>query len=472
VPVDSTHPEYDKRAPQWRVMRDVIGGQDRIHESGTQYLPKLGGQTDKEYKAYRNRADFIGATSRTLDAMTGLMFRKPVQTDVPPALEPWLEDLDLAGTDMQGLMEGLAEELITTARVGILVDYPRREAEVLPAAQAERMNIRPYLTVYSAENIINWRIERVDNAQKPVMVALHETEELIKDGFERESVDQIRVLALEEEGYIQRIYRYDDQIKDWIQVDEIIPLINGQRMNFIPFLVYGPSGQGFKTCKPILKDLADLNLSHYRSNADLEHGAHFTGLPTPVVTGHALEDGQSLEIGSGTAWVFPDSGANAFYLEFSGKGLDALEKRVEKKEFQMAAMGARLLAPEKRMAEAAETEVIRRAGENSVLASIAVALSGMMTDALNLMARWAGAPEEASTQVNRDFIPTRMSAQELTAWTQAVQAGQISQQTYFEGLKAGEMVRDDLEFEEEQERIADQPPALSSFGGVNAFGNQ
>jgi hypothetical protein len=118
--------------------------------------------------------------------------------------------------------------------------------------------------------------------------------------------------------------------------------------------------------------------------ADLEHGAHFTGLPTPIITGHNLGEDETFSIGSTTAWVLPNEytdvkylefTTDVKYLEFTGQGLGALESRLVSKERQMATLGARLLVEEKAAVEAAETHNIKRQGENSALSSVAESIS-------------------------------------------------------------------------------------------------
>ncbi|WP_457831240.1 DUF4055 domain-containing protein, partial [Staphylococcus aureus] len=79
---------------------------------------------------------------------------------------------------------------------------------------------------------------------------------------------------------------------------------------------------------PPLVDLVDMNYAHYLVSADYEHGCHFAGLPTPVVTGYTPQNGpngeppEKLYIGSAAAWVFPQPDAKAYFLEFEGQGLD------------------------------------------------------------------------------------------------------------------------------------------------------
>ena len=144
------------------------------------------------------------------------------------------------------------------------------------------------------------------------------------DEFRSLFAEQIRVLDLDQEGlYRQRVFRQLEG--QWRQFGpDIEPRLDGRRMTRIPFIIFGPRGNRPAVAKPPLLDLVNVNLSHYRTTADFEHGAHFTGLPTAVITGHRLDEGEGLAIGAGEAWVLPAPDAKAFFLEFSGQGLGAL----------------------------------------------------------------------------------------------------------------------------------------------------
>ncbi len=210
--------------------------------------------------------------------------------------------------------------------------------------------------------------------------------------------------------------------------------------------------------KPPLLDLVDVNLSHYRTTADYEHGLHFTGLPTPVVTGYYSDDkSASLRIGSGTAWLLPDSQSKAFYLEFTGQGLAELREALRSKEAMMATLGARILAPEKRAAESAQTANIHRSSENSVLASISQSISIGLTHVMEYLRDWSGVTGDVKVELNRDFIPNSMTAQDLDVLVKSWQAGAISANVLFENLVSADIISQDTSFDDEQERIKINP---------------
>jgi hypothetical protein len=134
---------------------------------------------------------------------------------------------------------------------------------------------------------------------------------------------------------------------------------------------------------------------------------------------------------------------------------------MERKEQQMAALGARMLAPEKRQAEAAEAHEIKRGGENSVLASIAGSIESSLTKALQFMALWIGAdPKKATIGLNKDYAPAAMDANMLRELVGAYQGGTMSFDTFYWNLQRGEVAMESVSAEDELERIQATAPAL------------
>jgi len=454
--VDTKHSEYHEYYEIWERCEHAAEGQDEIHEYGVKYLPRLSGQNDAEYYAYKQRALYFNATARTIDGLTGMLFMRPETIEAPAAMDSIIADVTMSGLSLHQFAEIIAEEVITIGRIGVLIDYPPI-VNAVTLAQAQAQGARPYATMYDAESIINWKTGRINNVEQLTLVVLEEENEIPVDEFESKCEPQWRVLDLAEGAYRQRVFRKDKR-GEFILVEEIFPQINGRVINRIPFEFFGVRDNSPCVDKPPLLDLVDVNLSHYRTTADYEHGLHFTGLPTPVVTGYYSDDkSASLRIGSGTAWLLPEPQSKAFYLEFTGQGLGELREALRSKEAMMATLGARILAPEKRAAEAAQTANIHRSSENSVLASIAQSISVGLTNVMEWLRDWSNITGEVKVELNRDFIPNSMTAQDVDSLVKAWQSGSISHQTLFENLVAGDIIAQDTSFDDEMERIATRP---------------
>ena len=461
--VDDQHTQYVKFLPQWNILRDVISGQEAIHSKKEKYLPKLSGQDTDEYNAYLTRALFYGATSRTLDGLSGMIFRKPPIIELPVGADDIKNDITLNGLSLHGFLEQIVDDIIAVGRCGILVDHPDTAELNITLADAQTNNIRPFLKHYKTESIINWKTSQINNATVLSEVRLTEVvEELSDEEFESTTVQQIRVLDLNEFGvYRQRIFRKNSKRNKWEQFgDDIFPLINGKYMTSIPFFFVGVKNGLPDVEKPPLIDLANANISHYKTTADLEHGAHFTALPTAVISGYIAEEAESEEyrIGSATAWVFSNPDTKVEYLEFKGQGLQSLENRLKVKEEYMAFLGARMLSPDKKAVETAETASIHRMGENSILASISQSISQTIETALKVLLEWAKITGDVKVELNRDFMPTIMSPQQLIALMQLWQSGGIAFEDLIDNLKRGEILDDDRTVEDIQSEIETTNP--------------
>jgi hypothetical protein len=477
--VTNTQKQYDAFKWKWRRCRDVIAGKDAIIQNGKTgeryigtlfnpvyntdiYLPRLVGQSDAEYLAYQERAGFFNATGRTLDALTGLIFAKDPQYELPIAIAPYANDVTLSDINLREFSEQVVEQQIAVGRVGIMVDYPQGLPSDLTVAAAEALNARPFLRWYSAEAIINWRTTIMNGARTLTLVVLREDVEEFEDEFTANTGVQYRVLDLTEQGYRVRVMDEDGALKS-----EVYPLMRGAPMRFIPFTILGANSADSDVQKPPLLDLVDTNLAHYRNSADYEHGLHFTGLPTPYVAGVQLDAGQVLSIGSTSAWVFPDPSAKAEFLEFRGDGLETLRNAIKDKEGRMAVLGARMLIDEKRAAEAYGTVELRTSGERSVLASISRAASDAIKRSLNWMAAWVGAPQSVEFALNTDFGATRMQPQMLTALVSAYQSDVMPLSVLFDNMQRGELVRTDMTFEQYEAQLDDQGPSLPMPGATD-----
>lgn len=462
--VNKKHPAYETMCGKWNRCRDVYDGQDSIHARGAVYLPKLKDQTEEEYKAYVERATFYNATYRTISGLLGMIFRQPPKVDVPEVMEEMMEDITMSGVPLQAFALSVSEEALKQGRIGILVDYPIVDAAVTTQADAAKLNLRPTMQMYEALSIINWRTANINNKTVLSLVVLEEAMiEVDADGFGQKSKTVYRVLDLGAGGfYRQRLFEIKSDKDSQIGAD-IIPAMNGKMLDFIPFVFIGTDDITPQVDEPPLIDLINLNISHYKSTADLEHGAHFTGLPTPVVTGYVPEkEGEKLYIGSGAAWILKNPEAKASFLEFTGQGLDTLIKVIDRKETQMAILGARMLEPQKAAVETAESQGIHRKGEESLLSSIAQTISMGLERTLRWFAEWAGAdPEQLEFELNRDFFPAPMSSQMLTALVAAWQQGGISKETLFQNLQQAEVISKEKTFEEEEAAIGTEPPAIA-----------
>ena len=154
----------------------------------------------------------------------------------------------------------------------------------------------------------------------------------------------------------------------------------------------------------------------------------------------------------------PDSSSKFGYLEFTGQGLQALEKAVEEKRSIMASLGASLLQTEKTGVESAEAVRLRQNSESSVLVGAVLSVQEGIAKALSIMAEWEGVSGDIEVELNTDFSDTKISSEDLTALMSAWQSGGISHETFLHNMKKGEILPNEISIEDERDRIDLQNP--------------
>lgn len=457
--VNAKHPEYSKNLIKWQLMRDALAGE----VAKEKYVPKLSDQEAEEYSAYVGRAEFYNATARTQVALTGLLFAKPPKVELPEALKTIAENVSLDDDTLEALAKNIADECLSVGRCGVLVDLPSVEKSDYSKLEAERLNLRAYATLYKAENIINWKTTKINGSNVTSLVVLAETyAEPTNDEFVEKIKTRYRVLDLHDGYYRQRVFS-ETKAGNFEVVSEIYPSANGQKLEYLPFTFFNVNDLKTSVEKPPLLDLAKVNISHFRSEVDLEHGTHFTALPTPYVTGYQGESSEKLKIGSTAVWVINDPSAKVGFLEFSGAGLSTLENRIAVKEKRMSILGARLLLDEKKTAEATETLQMRKSGENAVLTSVASTISEGIASFLKDVAFFENiAGENLIYEINTDYNLTMIEPQLLAQIIAGIQSGDIPNEVLYDALLKGELMPKTIQsYEDYQAKLEQAAPQVT-----------
>ena len=452
--VQNTHPQYNNNLPKWTKCRNSIEGEVKG------YVPRLADQSNDEYKAYIERPSFFNATSRTLDALVGLIHSKEAEINIPSQIALMAENITLDDDTLEDFAKNLTIEALAVGRVGVLVDMPSVDRSQYTQAQAEALNLRPYARMYKAESIINWYSVNVNGVNKLSMVVLKEIYEAdTADEFTKEEKIRYRVLDLYDGFYRQRIFQ--EVNKAYVAVSEVLPMANGLRLDYIPFIFIGASSLKSSCDKPPLLDLVEVNISHFKNEVDLEAGCHTAALPFIVIKGYQAQPNEVLKVGSNTIFTLADPHADAKFVEFHGTGLGTLEVRTAVKEKRMAVLGARLLLDEKKTAEATETVAMRSSGERSVLMSVALTISSGITKMLQIMAEWENVSGDIVYNLNTDYNLNTMDAQLLAQLMAGVQGGTTPLSVLFYNMQQGELIEEGMDFEAFQAGIETAPPTLS-----------
>jgi hypothetical protein len=493
--VDTKHPDYVQRLPNWEMMRDTVMGENGVKDRLESYLPIPDGfyaQPDngrQMYSAYITRAQFPEIVRPTIAGMVGVIHRTEADIKLPKAMEGLTELATPDGLPLEDLHKRITGELLTTGRVGLLPDLPEEGGDL------------PLIATYRTEDIINWEPRSLD------FFVLDESQQ-VRDGYGWRLAKKWRVLDLVDGKY--RVQQVRDNVipnntvpSPTIQgVDpgrggalappkevtgppqgglvteaeralnsdaptEVFPTKRGGgNLDFVPFVMAGPRGVNGSLEDSPLIGVARAALAIYRLDADYRHQLYMSGQETLFILG--IQDNTQLptHVGAGVIIGLQSGGAvgsipDAKYVSPSCSGIEAHRIAMDKEREHAAASGAQLMAvDDSKAAESGEALKLRFASQTASLVDIALASAKALEKALKYAAMMIGAnPDEVIVTPNLQFIDTRMTPADAVSLVTVWQQGAIAKQTLYENLQRGEIASAERTFDDEEELINNEMPA-------------
>lgn len=443
MPVSATHPQYQVALNRWRFTRDACKGQEAIKLGTVRYLPEPAidaEDTERErYAKYLARAYFLGVTGRTRDALIGMIFRKEPTHIIPDALKPILENADGAGASIEQMAKEASGELMETGRFALLADYPAADPNI-DAETESRLGLRPIISAYPAESLINWRTDKINGRTVLTLAVLRETMLAPSDEFDTTTLKTIyRVLRLTDGVYTQQVY--DDQGAGMGEV--ITPLqANRQPFDHIPLHIIGSQNNRADVDDSPLFDLAVLNVRHYQITADHGENLHIHGQVTVAITTNMTSEEFRQANKNGVQWGANQGlflGENGTLQTATAPESSSLRVALQDLRDEMVNIGARIITGQGQN-ETAEAARLNAASESSVLDMMVGNLSEGIEAALEDCARFLGInPDLIEYKLNRDFFDQRLDPQMVMASLQLLDAGTISRSVHRNIIRTGRL---------------------------------
>ena len=393
------------------------------------YLPQEPREIDESYDNRLARSVCAPFYQRLERMLAGMLTRKPVRlNDVSDVVREQLFDVDLQGNDLNVWCYETTRKMVRYGHVGVLVDAP----------SAGELG-RPYWVTYTPRDILGWRTELIDGAQKLTMLRLMEKVILPDGDYGEKEVEQVRVLR---PGQFE-IHRLNKK-GDYEIVDS-----GTTTMDHIPFAVAYANRVNFMESRPPLEDIANLNLKAYQVQSDLDNQLHISAVPMLAFYGFP-QSAEEVSGGPGEAISFPAEG-RAEYIAPPSDAFDSQFRRLDQLAGQINELGLSAVLGQKLSAETAEAKRIDRSQGDSTMMVIAQNMQDLIDNCLAHHAHYLNIEEYGSSYVNRDFLGIRLDPQEIQSLLQLYNAGTITQKTLLDQLYEGEVLGDEFDVEEELE---------------------
>lgn len=436
----------------WPLITALIGGTASMREAGEQFLPKWPNEEQDSYNTRLGIATLYPAFSRTAEVLASKPFSKPValEEDVPTRLVEWMNDCDLQGHNLHVFSSQIFRDCIDYGVSGVLVDYPPANG-IKTQADEKATGVRPYLTRYAPGTVLGWRTERISGAERLIQVRLLETVTEYVGDFGEQSVEQVRVLY---RGKWQ-VWRKVDKKDEWFMFDEGMTTINE-----IPFVFFYGIRKASGTGEAPLIELAYQNVEHWQSCSDQQTILHVARVPILAIIG--ADTDTQITVGAKSAVKIPQGGSMLF-VEHSGAAIGAGRQSILDLEERMRQTGAELLVLKPGDVTATQVQSENEANR-CALQRIVEDFEDSLDQCLQFMAMWVGEQQGGHVTIFKDFGAANLAEASAELLLKSNQAGKLSDETYFGELKRRGIVSPDSTWTDEQEKIAEQGPALGMVG--------
>jgi len=314
------HPDYDRKMNDWNFhYRSYLGGQD--YENGY-FLHRYILETEEEYL---KRAEFTPLDNHCRNVVqiySSFLFRVPPTRDYgsltgDPQLEQFLMDADFDGRQYNNLIREAQLNASIYGTCWLIVDKPNSNAKT--RAEELSQDIRPYISVYTPENVTNWKYERASNGRY-YLTSLTVVEDMMgKDAIVKVwTPEDITTYKVEEFtiGYATKKPTKIDEQENALGIIPAVCLYN-QRTS--------KRGIGISD----LSDVAELQKSIYNDYSEIEQLIRLSNHPSLVKTPNV-----EASAGAGSVIEMPEDLApelKPYIIQPSSQSLESIMKTIDTK---------------------------------------------------------------------------------------------------------------------------------------------
>jgi hypothetical protein len=314
------HPDYERKMNDWNFhYRSYLGGQD--YENGY-FLHRYILETEEEYL---KRAEFTPLDNHcrnVIQIYSSFLFRVPPTRNFgsltgDPQLQQFLMDADFDGRMYNNVIREAQVNASIYGTCWLIVDKPNSNAKT--RAEELSQDIRPYISVYTPENVTNWKYERASNGRY-YLTSLTVVEDMMgKDAIVKIwTPEDITTYKVEEFtiGYATKKPTKIDEQENALGKIPAVVLYN-QRTS--------KKGIGISD----LSDVADLQKSIYNDYSEIEQLIRLSNHPSLVKTPNV-----EASAGAGSIIEMPEDLApelKPYIIQPSSQSLESIMKTIQTK---------------------------------------------------------------------------------------------------------------------------------------------
>ncbi len=306
--IEQAHPEWSNNIDRWQFLIDSYYGGKEYRDG--KYLLGYLMEAQEDYEERLDNTALDNHVSAVVSIYNAFLFRQPPKRDMgslalDPGLEAFMADADLEGRTFSAIMRDVSTYSSVYGHVWCVIDKP--ETTAYTRAEELAQGLRPYISLFTPENVIDWSYSRASNG------AYYLTYLKV---IESRSSDRI----------VWRIYRPDRIEVVYMEKGARDPVIESVTMNALGRV---PALCVYTRRSPIrgigvsdVGDVADLQRSIYNELSECEQLIRLTNHPSLVKTAST-----QAAAGAGAIIQMPEdlqADLKPYLLQPNGSSLDGI----------------------------------------------------------------------------------------------------------------------------------------------------
>ena len=310
------HELYDNYATRWEYyIRSFLGGEEY---KGGRYLQEYNLELENEFEKRLQFTPLDNHCRNIVHIYSSFLFRVPPVRELgiledDPTVSMFLDDADLEGRSYNALLREVQTYASVYGHCWLLIDKPNSNART--RAEELQQEIRPYMNIYTPENVMDWDWERAASGKyylSYLKIREHRSRE--KDVYRIWYLDRIDTVEL------QRMGAKEPKLIDSVP----------NPLNQIPAVcLYNQRSYDRGIGVSDLTDVADLQRAIYNELSEIEQLIRLSNHPSLVKTRDV-----DASAGAGAIIELPDNvdpALKPYILQPSGQNLDGVLKTIQTK---------------------------------------------------------------------------------------------------------------------------------------------
>lgn len=466
--------------PHWEPIIAALSGTPGMRKTSTTWLPREPKEKQASYDARVNRSIVFNFFRDAVTKAVSKPFAKDVQIKpeedkLPEELQPMADDMDRQGHNLTAFGRMMFAEAVTYRAAYMMIEVPVAPDGVdggnLGVQQA--LDIRPYVTLISAPNLIGWKKDDQGNYTE----ARVREWIVVRRGFKEERVEHIRLWRAAHDEQ-QRVEGSDDSVTVAVPAGWTLYMRSGSGFSPVATGSINYPGPGLPLVDlcledmPPFEDVAWLTVSHWQSYSDYRNILRFVSIGILMFMGVTPEelDG-TLTIAGNHGVLAKNELAKGQYVEHSGAAIAALERCLLGLEARADVASLHPMIDSVGQA----TATGRSIDEGKSLCSLqawAREAERALEACFRVAAAWIKKPLPDDFAIDiPDFTLSMRAQQDVLALIDLMKAGILDKRTGLEQIKQRGVLSEDADVDEIMDRVKQEGPALGSLYGDPAAGD-